>query len=88
MLRKFKTLRCISALLTVLSLALSVYNWNGALSLQYKGTNSIAFGISVGVPVALATTAFIMGLVAWGAIKAIEEENKQRSEEANSEGTL
>lgn len=88
MLRKFKTLRCMSVLLTVLSLALSVYNWNGALSLQYKGTNSIAFGLSVGVPVALAATAFIMGLVVWGAIKAVEEENKQRSEEADSEGTL
>lgn len=84
MLQKFKTLRCVSALLTVFSLALSVYNWNGALSLQYKGTNGIAFGISVGVPVVLAVTAFIMGLVAWGAVKAIEEENKQKIEEADS----
>lgn len=73
MLQKFKTLRFVSAALTVLSLILSVYNWNGAISQQYRGTNNIAFGISIGIPVVLSVTAFIEGLVAWGAVKAIEE---------------
>lgn len=73
MLQKFKTLRFVSAALTIISLALSAYNWNSAFSQQYKGTNNIAFGMSVGIPVALAVIAFITGLVAWGAVKTIEE---------------
>lgn len=84
MLQKFKTLRFVSATLTIISLALSAYNWDGAFSRQYRGTNNIAFGVSVGIPVALAVIAFITGLVAWGAVKAIEEENKQKSEEVDS----
>lgn len=84
MLQKFKTLRFVSAALTVLSLILSIYNWNGAISQQYRWTSSIAFVISIGIPVVLAVTAFITGLVAWGAVKAIEEENKQKIEEADS----
>lgn len=86
MLQRFKVLRAASIVMTLISLGFCAYNWNGAFSQQYKGINTIAFGASVGIPVALAVIAFILGLMAWGAVKSIETEEKEKREAGGSVG--
>lgn len=86
MLQKFKVLRASSIIMTLISLAFCAYNWNGAFSQQYKGTNTLAFGASVGIPVALAVIALVLGLMAWSAVKAIEAEEKEKKESSGSAG--
>lgn len=62
---KLKTILTGSFLLSAAAVAISYYNYNGQLSNQYRGTDSVIFGIIVGLPTFLAICAFILGVIAF-----------------------
>lgn len=60
---KLKTILTGSFLLSAAAVAISYYNYNGQLSNSYRGTNSVMFGIIVGLPTAMAVCALVLAII-------------------------
>lgn len=54
MLKKVKVYSALSLVLSLSAIAFCIYNYNGAVSEQFRGVNNVAFYGTLGTPVGIA----------------------------------
>ena len=81
MIARFKVMRAVSLLCAVVSIVMSVMNYNGAYSEPLRG-NSVMFGGVLAIPVVVAVIALVLSLMCWGIIKTLEAQKKEEEKNA------
>lgn len=66
MLKKIKVYSALSLVLSLSAIAFCIYNYNGAVSEQFRGVNNVAFYSTLGTPVAL-----VLGVSAYTAVNVL-----------------
>lgn len=68
MLKKAKIYSALSLVMSIAAIAFCIYNYNGAVSEQFRGVNNVAFYGTLGTPVGVSVVALILGVFAYTAV--------------------
>lgn len=71
MLKKVKVYSALSLVLSLSAIAFCIYNYNGAISEQFRGVNNVAFYGTLGIPVGIAVVALVLGVSAYTAVNVL-----------------
>lgn len=71
MLKKVKVYSALSLVLSLSAIAFCIYNYNGAVSEQFRGVNNVAFYGTLGTPVGIAVVALVLGVSAYTAVHVL-----------------
>lgn len=69
MLKKVKVYSALSLVLSLSAIAFCIYNYNGAVSEQFRGVNNVAFYGTLGTPVGI--VALVLGVSAYTAVNVL-----------------
>lgn len=69
MLKKIKVYSALSLVLSLSAIAFCIYNYNGAVSEQFRGVNNAAFYGTLGTPVGI--VALVLGVSAYTAVNVL-----------------